>query len=219
MCSRTARTSASRTTATPTGAWRSPPTATVVDGDQILAILAVAMQESGELTGNTVVATVMSNLGLHLAMRSAGIDVQTTAVGDRYVLEKLRAGGWALGGEQSGHMILPAFATTGDGLLTALRLMARMAMTGRTLAELAAVLTPMPQVLVSVPVQDKARAVESDAVRSAVAEAEAQLGGTGRVLLRPSGTEQVVRVMVEATTTETADAVTRRLVEVVGTVG
>ena len=191
----------------------------VVDGDQILAILAVAMQESGELTGNTVVATVMSNLGLHLAMRSAGIDLQTTAVGDRYVLEKLRAGGWALGGEQSGHMILPAFATTGDGLLTALRLMARMAMTGRTLAELAAVLTPMPQVLVSVPVRDKARAVESDAVRSAVAEAEAQLGGTGRVLLRASGTEQVVRVMVEATTTETADAVTRRLVEVVGTVG
>jgi phosphoglucosamine mutase len=194
------------------------PSGEVVDGDQIMAILALAMREAGELAKDTLVATVMSNLGLHLAMRAHGIDVVTTKVGDRYVLERLRAGGYALGGEQSGHVVLPAYATTGDGLLTALRLMARMAAARQPLAELAAVVQRLPQVLVNVPVQDKAAVAASDEVKAAVAAAEAELGATGRVLLRPSGTEQLVRVMVEAPTEDQASAVTHRLADVVGSV-
>jgi phosphoglucosamine mutase len=186
-----------------------------VDGDQIMAVLAVAMREAGELAHDTLVATVMSNLGLHLAMREAGITVRTTAVGDRYVLEELREGGFSLGGEQSGHVVMPRYSTTGDGLLTALRLMARMAATGRSLAELAAIVTPLPQVLENVRVVDKAAVAESAAVREAVEKAEVELGGSGRVLLRPSGTEQLVRVMVEAPTAEQARATAVRLAEVV----
>ncbi len=186
-----------------------------VDGDHIMAILALAMRDANELVGNTLVATVMSNLGLHLAMRDAGITTRTTAVGDRYVLEELRAGGYALGGEQSGHVVLPAHATTGDGLLTALRLMARMAVTRKTLAELASVVTVLPQVLENVRVVDKEAVAASDDVRAAVADAERELGDTGRVLLRPSGTEQLVRVMVEAATAEQAKATAVRLAEVV----
>jgi phosphoglucosamine mutase len=190
----------------------------VVDGDQIMAVVAIAMREAGELAGDTLVTTVMSNLGLHLAMRAHGIDVVTTSVGDRYVLERLRRGGYSLGGEQSGHVVLPAYATTGDGLLTALRLMARMAVTGTPLAELAAVVQRLPQVLVNVRVPDKAAVAASTEVRAAVAAAEAELGDTGRVLLRPSGTEQLVRVMVEAPTEDQASDVTRRLADVVGSV-
>jgi phosphoglucosamine mutase len=186
-----------------------------VDGDQIMAVLAVAMREAGELVADTLVATVMSNLGLHLAMRAEGITVRTTAVGDRYVLEELREGGYSLGGEQSGHVVMPRFSTTGDGLLTALRLMARMAATGRSLAELAAIVTPLPQVLQNVRVADKAAVAESAAVREAVEKAEVELGGSGRVLLRPSGTEQLVRVMVEAPTAEQAQATAGRLAEIV----
>ncbi|MBF6474227.1 MULTISPECIES: phosphoglucosamine mutase [Nocardia] len=171
----------------------------VVDGDAILAILALAMHEAGELTADTLVATVMSNLGLHIAMRSAGITLRTTAVGDRYVLEELRRGGFTLGGEQSGHVVFPRYGTTGDGILTGLRLMARMAQTGRTLADLASVLQPVPQILVNVPVSDKAVVARAPEIRDAVLEAERALGDSGRVLLRPSGTEQLVRVMVEAT--------------------
>ncbi|ONM48274.1 phosphoglucosamine mutase [Nocardia donostiensis] len=171
----------------------------IVDGDAILAILALAMHADGDLTDNTLVATVMSNLGLHIAMREAGITVRTTAVGDRYVLEELRRGGFALGGEQSGHVVFPRYGTTGDGVLTGLKLMARMSATGCTLADLASVLRTVPQVLVNVPVTDKAAATSAADVRDAVAEAERILGATGRVLLRPSGTEQLVRVMVEAT--------------------
>ncbi len=187
----------------------------VVDGDQIMAVLAVAMRDAGELVDDTVVATVMSNLGLHLAMREAGIAMRTTQVGDRYVLEELRAHGFSLGGEQSGHVVLPHHSTTGDGLLTALRLMARMAVTGSSLAELASIVTALPQVLHNVVVVDKAAVAESAAVRAAVAAAEAELGETGRVLLRPSGTEQLVRVMVEAPTSELATAIALRLAEVV----
>ncbi|MGE3287537.1 MAG: phosphoglucosamine mutase [Pseudonocardia sp.] len=190
-----------------------------VDGDQIMAVLAVAMREAGELAADTLVATVMSNLGLHLAMREAGITVRTTAVGDRYVLEELRAGGFSLGGEQSGHVVLPNLSTTGDGLLTALRLMARMAATGSSLAQLAGIVTPLPQVLENVRVGDKAAVAASSQVRAAVAAAEAELGETGRVLLRPSGTEQLVRVMVEAPTPEQAKAVALQLVEVVAAAG
>ena len=187
----------------------------IVDGDHILAVLAVAMRDAGELAEDTLVTTVMSNLGLHLAMRDVGIAVRTTAVGDRYVLEELRAGGFTLGGEQSGHVVLPAHATTGDGLLTALRLMARMVTTGSTLAELAGVVTTLPQVLRNVQVVDKSAVAASASVRDAVEAAERDLGGTGRVLLRASGTEQLVRVMVEAPTAEQAEATALRLAEVV----
>ncbi|HEY0813210.1 MAG TPA: phosphoglucosamine mutase, partial [Pseudonocardia sp.] len=186
-----------------------------IDGDRIMAVLAIAMRDAGELAANTLVATVMSNLGLHLAMRDAGIAVRTTAVGDRYVLEELRAGGYALGGEQSGHVVLPTYATTGDGLLTALRLMARMAATGSSLAELASVVTVLPQVLENVRVVDKETVAASPEVCASVAAAEQELGETGRVLLRPSGTEQLVRVMVEAPTADQAKTIAARLAEVV----
>jgi len=190
----------------------------IVDGDQIMAVLAHAMKTAGELTDDTLVATVMSNLGLHLAMDRHGIRLVTTKVGDRYVLEELRASGYALGGEQSGHVVLPAYATTGDGLLTALRLMGNVAATGGSLRELAGIMERLPQVLVNVEVADKAAVANSSLVREAVAAAEADLGTTGRVLLRPSGTEQVVRVMVEAPTQDKADEVTRMLAKVVGSV-
>ncbi|MGW5748715.1 phosphoglucosamine mutase [Amycolatopsis sp. NPDC003861] len=190
----------------------------LVDGDQIMAVLALALAEAGELTKDTLVATVMSNLGLHLAMKAHSINVVTTAVGDRYVLEELRASGFALGGEQSGHVVLPAHATTGDGLLTALRLMSRMAETGKSLADLAAVMNRLPQVLVNVPVADKAAVADSSEVRTAVGEVEAELGEEGRVLLRPSGTEQLVRVMVEAPAVATAQAAADRLAGVVSAV-
>jgi phosphoglucosamine mutase len=191
----------------------------LVDGDQIMAVLALSMKETGELAGDTLVATVMSNLGLHLAMRDHGLELRTTAVGDRYVLEELRAGGFSLGGEQSGHVVLPAYATTGDGLLTALRLMSRVASTGRTLADLAGVMQRLPQVLVNVKVEDKAAVAASVSVSEAVAAVESELGETGRVLLRPSGTEQLVRVMVEAPTHDTAESAANRLASVVSAAG
>lgn len=188
-------------------------TGAVIDGDAIMVVLASAMKEADELASNTLVATVMSNLGLHLAMRAAGIAVRTTAVGDRYVLEELRAGEFTLGGEQSGHIVLPAFGTTGDGIVTGLRLMSRMAQTGLSLAELAAGMRSLPQVLINVEVADKATVVQAPAVQSAVREAEVELGDTGRILLRPSGTEQLVRVMVEAADEDTARLVAGRVAE------
>jgi phosphoglucosamine mutase len=191
----------------------------VVDGDAILAVCALALHERGALTGDTVVATVMSNLGFHHTMRDAGIAVQTTAVGDRYVLEALRARGLSLGGEQSGHLVFLDHATTGDGLLTGLSLMSRMGATGASLAELAAVVQRLPQVLINVPVTDRLAVSESDEVAGAVNAVEEELGDAGRVLLRPSGTEQLVRVMVEAPTQEQADAVAKRLADVVASVG
>jgi phosphoglucosamine mutase len=187
----------------------------VVDGDQILALSALSLRAAGRLRDETIVATVMSNLGLHHAMRSAGISVVTTAVGDRYVLEELRARGLSLGGEQSGHVIFTDAATTGDGLLTALNVMARMASSRTPLAELAAVVQRLPQVLVNVRVTDRVRACEADAVKRALARARAELRDAGRILLRPSGTEQLVRVMVEAATHEHADEIARRLAAVV----
>lgn len=190
-------------------------TGAVVDGDRIMAVLALAMRDAGELAHDTLVATVMSNLGLHIAMREAGITLDTTKVGDRYVLERLREGGFTLGGEQSGHVVLPGHAITGDGLLTALRLMSRVAQTGTPLAELASVVTVLPQVLRNVPVADKDAVAASADVAEAVAKAEAELGDTGRVLLRPSGTEQLVRVMVEAPSEDEADAVAGRLAGIV----
>lgn len=185
----------------------------VIDGDAIMVILALAMQDAGELASNTLVATVMSNLGLHLAMRAAGIEVRTTSVGDRYVLEELRAGEYSLGGEQSGHIVLPGLGTTGDGIVTGLRLMSRMAQTRATLAGLAEPMRTLPQVLINVQVEDKAAVAEAPSVQSAVAQAEAELGDTGRILLRPSGTEQVVRVMVEAADENTARLLAVRVAE------
>ncbi len=190
-------------------------TGAVVDGDQILAICAKALKEQSLLAEDTVVATVMSNLGFHHAMRDAGIDVLTTAVGDRYVLEALTGKGLSLGGEQSGHVIFTDAATTGDGLLTALRLMGCMAAEGRSLAELATVVQRLPQVMVNVRVADRASVSSSAAVQRAVAEASAELGDEGRILLRPSGTEQLIRVMVEAATQDRADAIAHRVADVV----
>jgi phosphoglucosamine mutase len=185
----------------------------VVDGDAIMVVLALAMKEAGELASDTLVTTVMSNMGLHLAMRSAGIDIRTTGVGDRYVLEELRSGDFSLGGEQSGHIVLPNFGTTGDGIVTGLRLMARMAQTGRSLASLAEPMQTLPQVLINVEVADKATVAEAPSVRDAVAQVEEELGDTGRILLRPSGTEQVVRVMVEAADEDTARQMAVRVAE------
>ncbi|MCW2593997.1 MAG: phosphoglucosamine mutase [Mycobacterium sp.] len=185
----------------------------IIDGDAIMVVLALAMRDAGELASNTLVATVMSNLGLHLAMRSAGIDLRITSVGDRYVLEELRAGEYSLGGEQSGHIVMPAFGTTGDGIVTGLRLMSRMAQTGKSLAALAEPMQTLPQVLINVAVTDKATVADAPDVRTAVAEAEAELGDSGRILLRPSGTEQVVRVMVEAADEDTARIVAARVAE------
>ena len=187
----------------------------VVDGDQILAVLALAMREQGLLHQDTVVATVMSNLGFVKAMTAAGIVVRQTAVGDRYVLEEMKAGGFNLGGEQSGHVIMSEYATTGDGVLTALQVLDRMAATGSSIADLAGVVTRLPQVLVNVPDVDKGRAATDEALLAAVAEAEDELGDTGRVLLRSSGTEALVRVMVEAADIEQARAVAGRLADVV----
>jgi phosphoglucosamine mutase len=170
----------------------------VIDGDQILAVLAFALKEAGRLADNTVVVTVMSNLGLRLAMRDAGITVVETPVGDRHLVAAMREGRFVLGGEQSGHIILLDHATTGDGLLTALHLLATAAGRGQSLGELAKVMTRYPQVLVSVPGVDRSLVATSSELTDAVRAAEAELGESGRVLVRPSGTEQVVRVMVEA---------------------
>jgi phosphoglucosamine mutase len=187
----------------------------IVDGDQILAMCALALQSAGQLRKSTVVATVMSNLGLHQAMEKAGVRVVTTAVGDRYVLDALVEQGLSLGGEQSGHIVFMDAATTGDGLLTALRVMGCMASSGRPLAELAAVVQRLPQVLLNVPVTDKTAVSVSAEVAAAVAAARLELGTDGRILLRPSGTEELVRVMVEAPTQSQATQVARRVADVV----
>ncbi|WP_029252208.1 phosphoglucosamine mutase [Paraoerskovia marina] len=187
----------------------------LVDGDQLMGILAMGLKDEGRLAHDTLVVTVMSNLGLVLAMRDAGIGTVQTGVGDRYVLEEMRASGYSLGGEQSGHIIMSEHGTTGDGVLTALHLAARVKASGRRVADLAAQIGHLPQTLVNVKDVDK-HAVSQDAgVLAAVAEAENQLGDTGRVLLRSSGTEPVVRVMVEAATQKQADAVADELAGVV----
>ncbi|MFI1356942.1 phosphoglucosamine mutase [Streptomyces sp. NPDC020898] len=186
-----------------------------VDGDQIMAVLALAMRERGVLRADTVVATVMSNLGFKLAMEREGLSIIQTAVGDRYVLEEMKEHSYALGGEQSGHVIIWDHATTGDGTLTGLMLAARVAQTGRTLRDLAAVMERLPQVLVNVPDVDRTRVGSSAELAAAVADAERELGATGRVLLRPSGTEPLVRVMVEAADIDQARSVAGRLADVV----
>ncbi len=190
-------------------------TGAIVDGDQIMAILAVSMKERGHLKNDTLVATVMSNLGLRRLMAEHGIAVHETKVGDRYVLEELERTGLTLGGEQSGHIIMTEYATTGDGILTGLHLVAEMARTGKTIAELASVMTVYPQILVNVRGVDHRALGGNAAIDAAVAAAEVELAGTGRVLLRPSGTEPMVRVMVEAADQATADRLAQQLADVV----
>jgi len=187
----------------------------VVDGDQIMGVMAVALKDRGVLRDDTLVVTVMSNLGLKLAMGREGVQLVETQVGDRYVLAGMKLGDYSLGGEQSGHVIMSEYATTGDGLLTGLHLVAEMARQGKSLAELASVKTVYPQLLINVRDVDKDRVADDKVVQQAVRDVEAELGDTGRVLLRKSGTEPLVRVMVEAADSESARAHAERLAAVV----
>ncbi len=187
----------------------------IVDGDAIMTILARGFKSRGALKSNTIVGTVMSNLGFMHAMKEAEIDVITTAVGDRYVLEKMLEGDFSLGGEQSGHLIMREFANTGDGILTALQLAQEVVRTGKPLAELASAMQRFPQVLINVPNVAKDQLNSSKAISDAVAEAEAKLADNGRVLLRASGTEPLVRVMVEASSDNLAQEIAANLAAVV----
>ncbi|CAB4626797.1 unannotated protein [freshwater metagenome] len=187
----------------------------VIDGDHLMAIIAVSMNGRGLLKDSTVVATVMSNLGLEIALNREGITLRRSAVGDRYVLEDMESGAYNFGGEQSGHIIFADHSTTGDGLLTGLHLAAEMVRTGKTAAELAAVMTALPQILVNVKDVDHTN-LDSDAEIAALQkELEAELGDSGRILLRSSGTEPLVRVMVEAATQDHAESVANRLADLV----
>jgi len=190
-------------------------TGAIVDGDQLMAILALSLKAKGELARNTLVATVMSNVGLRIAMKDAGIEMIETKVGDRYVLEQIREGGFTLGGEQSGHIIFSRFATTGDGILTGLMIASEVKRTGKSLQELAAQMTTYPQVLINIKGVDKTRVDSDQGLQEIVKEAEAELGDTGRVLLRASGTENLVRVMVEAADEGTAHSWADRISRVV----
>jgi len=186
-----------------------------VDGDQIIAILAAGLNSRGELAKSTVVSTVMSNLGFFKAMEAAGINVEVTSVGDRYVLEKMLSDDLVLGGEQSGHVIYRKFANTGDGILSALTLLQEVKRSGKTLKEAASIMQKFPQVLINVKDVAKEKLASSVAIKSAVEKSEAELNGAGRVLLRASGTEALVRVMVEASTDTLASSVATELAEVV----
>ena len=188
-----------------------------IDGDHILAILARGFKARGKLKDNTVVGTVMSNLGFMHAMKESGINIVTTPVGDRYVLENMIANGYSLGGEQSGHVIMRELANTGDGILTALQILQEVVRTGKTLQELAAVMVRFPQVLINVKDVRKEKLDSSLTISSAVQAAQNRLGDSGRVLLRASGTEALVRVMVEAASDSLAEEVARSLADIVKT--
>jgi phosphoglucosamine mutase len=180
----------------------------MIDGDKVMAVCGADMKRRGELNGNAIVATVMSNLGLHEFCRNNGIDLVCTAVGDRHVLEKMVECGYAIGGEQSGHTIFRAYATTGDGQLTALQFLQVLVQSGKKASELVSCCAQYPQELINVKVDHtpgvKERILANQSVWDLVREKEAQLNGEGRILLRPSGTEALIRVMVEAKTTEIA---------------
>src|SRR6266571_2059644 len=191
----------------------------IIDGDQILAILALALNESGRLVGGTVVATVMANLGFRLAMTEAGIEVIETPVGDRHLIAAMLDGKYVLGGEQSGHIIMLDHSSTGDGMLTSLQLLATAAAAGQPLAELGSVMTRFPQVLVNVRGVSKDKVAASAELAAAVADAASELGESGRVLVRPSGTEPAVRVMVEAVDSGQAHQIAGRLADVVRSAG
>ncbi len=191
------------------------PAGEVIDGDFMAATIALDMKERGVLTGNTVVSTVMCNIGFMHAMRDAGIDVVRTSVGDRYVLEEMRRGGYRIGGEQSGHMILLDYNSTGDGLITACQYLAAIRRSGKTVEEAACVMRRFPQELINVKVANKQAIGNNKAIDEAIKKGEAQLGDNGRVLVRPSGTEPLIRVMVEASTHEEAKAIAQTIAEVV----
>ena len=191
------------------------PDGTVIDGDFLLAICAKDLKERGLLDNNLVVSTVMANLGFQLAMKREGIDVITTKVGDRYVLEAMREHGAVLGGEQSGHIIFGKHNTTGDGLVSALELLGVIAASGKTATELMSVMEKFPQALVNVRVTDRTLYDGNEAIAAAEAAAEAELGDEGRLLVRPSGTEPLIRVMVEAHTQQQADEIANRVADVV----
>lgn len=187
----------------------------VVDGDHMMAICALKLQREGKLVDNTLVATVMSNIGLHQAMKKAGIRIEVTAVGDRYVLENMRANGYVLGGEQSGHIIFSDVATTGDGLVTALQIVQAVAQSGKKLSELSSCMVTFPQLLVNVRVKTKAGWETNKAILSAIREGEEALGDAGRILVRPSGTEPLIRVMAEGPTAEVLDTIVGKIADVV----
>lgn len=187
----------------------------VVDGDQIMYICAKYLKETGRLKQQTVVSTVMSNLGFYKALEAQGISSVQTAVGDRYVVEEMKKNGYNLGGEQSGHIIFLDYNTTGDGMLTALQLVNIMKVKGKPLSELAGEMKKYPQLLVNVRVTDKEKAMEHEQVKKVIAEVEAEMNGNGRVLVRPSGTEPLVRVMAEAPTEEACRTYVERIADVI----
>ncbi|KLR74945.1 phosphoglucosamine mutase, partial [Geobacillus sp. T6] len=187
----------------------------IVDGDQIMYICAKYLKETGRLKHQTVVSTVMSNLGFYKALEAQGIKSVQTAVGDRYVVEEMKKNGYNLGGEQSGHIIFLDYNTTGDGMLTALQLVNIMKIKGKPLSELAGEMKKYPQLLVNVRVKEKEKAMENEQVKNVIAEVEAEMNGNGRVLVRPSGTEPLVRIMAEAPTEEACRAYVERIADVV----
>ncbi|MGZ0084218.1 phosphoglucosamine mutase [Caldibacillus thermoamylovorans] len=187
----------------------------IVDGDHIMYICSKYLKETGRLKQQTVVSTVMSNLGFYKALEAQGIQSVQTAVGDRYVVEAMRKNGYNLGGEQSGHIIFLDYNTTGDGMLTALQLVNIMKIKGKPLSELAAEMKKYPQLLVNVRVKDKEKAMENEQVKKVIQEVEAEMNGNGRVLVRPSGTEPLVRIMAEAPTEEACRAYVERIANVV----
>ncbi|MED0653795.1 phosphoglucosamine mutase [Anoxybacillus geothermalis] len=187
----------------------------IVDGDQIMYICAKYLKETGRLKHQTVVSTVMSNLGFYKALEAQGMKSVQTAVGDRYVVEEMKKNGYNLGGEQSGHIIFLDYNTTGDGMLTALQLVNIMKIKGKPLSELAGEMKKYPQLLVNVRVKEKEKVMENEQVKNVIAEVEAEMNGNGRVLVRPSGTEPLVRIMAEAPTEEACRAYVERIADVV----
>ena len=187
----------------------------VIDGDHILVICATEMMKAGKLKDNTVVTTVMANIGFHQAIKAAGGRVEVTKVGDRYVLENMLANGYQLGGEQSGHIIFPEYSTTGDGLITALQVLSAVKRSGKKASELNTLMTTFPQILINVKVATKEGWEDNSAIKEAIAAGEAELGETGRILVRPSGTEPLIRVMAEGPEQQQLEAICNRIADVV----
>ena len=187
----------------------------VIDGDHILVMCAMEMMKEGKLPGNTVVTTVMANIGFHDAVKKMGGRVEVTKVGDRYVLENMLKNGYCLGGEQSGHIIFTDYSTTGDGLITALQVLSSVKRSGRKASELNELMTTYPQLLVNVTVGTKDGWEENEKIQKAIAEGDAELGDTGRILVRPSGTEPLIRVMAEGPDQEQLDRICHRIADIV----
>ncbi|EWN88220.1 phosphoglucosamine mutase, partial [Staphylococcus aureus M1315] len=187
----------------------------IVDGDQIMFIIGQEMHKNQELNNDMIVSTVMSNLGFYKALEQEGIKSNKTKVGDRYVVEEMRRGNYNLGGEQSGHIVMMDYNTTGDGLLTGIQLASVIKMTGKSLSELAGQMKKYPQSLINVRVTDKYRVEENVDVKEVMTKVEVEMNGEGRILVRPSGTEPLVRVMVEAATDEDAERFAQQIADVV----